>query len=400
MKNKIILLISASIVGSSAYAQSSVTLYGVIDTGIGYQSSQTSLGSTSGGRSSVKMINGVAFGNRFGFKGSEDLGGGTRTIFQLESGFNSATGAGQYTGAQFGRQAWIGVTDPVYGTAMVGRQYTSYWMLLAPYGPTTWITGYYGAHPGDLDSLDMVYRANNSIVYVSPTYAGLTFSGSYALGGVAGNFNQGSTWSVATRYVSNIFAIAVGFQRINNGTPGGGAWGINSTTTSGGQPGVSSLNNGYQTAQAQQRLAVTSDWMFGQNWDLAFSYSNVQYIPGTGSFYTDTAIFNTGGVVLHWKATPAVDLAGGYSYTRATTANGITNAAQYQQLNLAQFYSLSKRTQLYFLESYQRANGKTLGTNGAGNIIDATASIGDGLNGTPSSSGSQIAIGMGIQHHF
>jgi predicted porin len=394
------LLISASVVGSSAYAQSSVTLYGVIDTGIGYQSSQTSLGSNSGGRSSVKMINGVAFGNRFGFKGSEDLGGGTRTIFQLESGFNSATGAGQYTGAQFGRQAWIGMTNPAYGTAMLGRQYTSYWMLLAPYGPTTWITGYYGAHPGDLDSLDMVYRANNSIVYVSPTFAGLTFSGSYALGGVAGNFNQGSTWSVATRYVSNTFALAVGFQRINNGTPGGGAWGADSTTTSGGQPGVSSLNNGYQTAQAQQRVAVTSDWTFAPDWDLALSYSNVQYIPGSGSFYTDTAIFNTGGVVLHWKPTPAVDVAGGYSYTRATTANGITNAAQYQQINLAQFYSLSKRTQLYFLESYQRANGKTLGTSGAGNIINATASIGDGLNGTPSSSASQVAIGIGIQQHF
>src|SRR5581483_8294391 len=78
---------------SSAAAQSSVILYGVVDTGLSYQSSQTALGSTSGGRSAVKMSNGVYNGSRFGFKGAEDLGGGTKAIFTLEEGFNSATGA-------------------------------------------------------------------------------------------------------------------------------------------------------------------------------------------------------------------------------------------------------------------------------------------------------------------
>ena len=81
------------LVALGAHAQSSVTLYGIVDTGIGYQSSQTSLGSTSGGRSAIKMVNGIWAGSRFGLKGSEDLGGGTKAIFQLEEGFNSATGA-------------------------------------------------------------------------------------------------------------------------------------------------------------------------------------------------------------------------------------------------------------------------------------------------------------------
>ena len=47
------------------------------------------------------------------------------------------------------RQAWIGVTNPTYGTLTAGRQYTSYYTLLSPYSPTTWLTGAYGAHPGD-----------------------------------------------------------------------------------------------------------------------------------------------------------------------------------------------------------------------------------------------------------
>src|SRR6266702_6032077 len=79
-----------------AFAQSSVTLYGIVDDSIVYQSSQTSLGSTSGGRSNVKMASGIWAGSRFGLKGAEDVGGGTKAIFQLESGFNINNGAQQY----------------------------------------------------------------------------------------------------------------------------------------------------------------------------------------------------------------------------------------------------------------------------------------------------------------
>src|SRR5471032_422998 len=121
------LVVGAAILSAvPAFAQSSVTLYGVVDNGLSYQSSQTSLGSTSGGRSNTKMVQGVWAGSRFGLKGAEDLGGGTKAIFQLESGFNSATGAAQFTNAMFGRQAWIGVTNNSYGTFQAGRQYTAY----------------------------------------------------------------------------------------------------------------------------------------------------------------------------------------------------------------------------------------------------------------------------------
>jgi predicted porin len=371
----------AALASAPAFAQSSVTLYGIVDTGIGYQSSQTSLGSTSGGKSAVKMINGVWAGSRFGLKGAEDLGGGTNALF--------------------GRQAWVGVTNNTYGTFTAGRQYTAYYTLLSPYSPTTWLTGYYGAHPGDVDALDTIYRANNSLVYTSPKLYGFTFSGSYAVGGVPGSLNRGSTWSGALQYLNGPVGLAVGFMRINNSTLGGGAYGADSTVSNNGaQPGVSAVTNGYQTAQAQQRFAVTGGYNFGNGWDVSAAYSNVQYIPGVGSSFRDTAIFNTAGVVLHWKPTVAWDFATGYAYTRATKANGITSSAQYQQVNLSEYYSLSKRTGLYALQAFQRTNGNTLGTAGSGHIITATATLGDGFQSAPSSSRSQFAAGVGIVHRF
>jgi predicted porin len=104
--------------------------------------------------------------------------------------------------------------------------------------------------------------------------------------------------------------------------------------------------------------------------------------------------------VLHWHAASSLDLATGYSYTRATKANGIDSVAQYHQFNLSEYYSLSKRTGLYALQAYQRAKGKTLGTPGASSIINATATLGDGFQSAPSSSQSQFAAGVGIIHRF
>src|SRR3978361_129513 len=75
---------------TSAHAQTSVTLYGIVDNSMTYQSSQTTLGSTKGGRSNIKMSSGVWAGSRFGLKGAEGLGGGSQAIFRREPGAQSA----------------------------------------------------------------------------------------------------------------------------------------------------------------------------------------------------------------------------------------------------------------------------------------------------------------------
>lgn len=384
-----------------ALAQSSLTLYGVVDTGVAYVNSQASLGSTSGGRSVVKMSNGVWAASKFGLLGSEDLGNQLKAIFKLEGGFNSASGAQQYANAMFGRTAYVGLSHPMFGTLTLGRQYAAYLQALSPYSPTNDLTGYFGAHPGDIDGLDTDYRVNNTIEYQSPKFFGVTAFGSYSLAGVPGSLNAGSTWATGLQYQLGPIGLATAFQRSNNSTIGGGAFGADSTmSNNGAQLGVSALTNGYQTAQAQQRFAIAGLYTFSSAWDVAITYSNVQYIPGIRSAFSDTAIFNTGGIVLHWKPITAFDLAAGYSYTHATRANGIQSSAQYQQYNLSQYYALTKRTGLYAAEAYQRAGGETLGTPGESQVINATATVGDGFQSTPSSSRSQFAAGIGIIHRF
>jgi predicted porin len=401
IRAELAVFVSTLVLHSHASAQNSVTLYGAIDNGISYQTSQSSLGSTSGGRSAVKMMNGVWLGSRFGLKGAEDLGGGNKAIFTLEQGFNSASGAQATNGLMFSRQAFVGLTNPSYGSLTAGRQYASYYQLMSPFGPTQVLTGYFGAHPGDIDGLDTGYRANNTFLYTSPKWYGVTVSGSYSFAGVAGSVNRGSTWTTAIAYARGPIGFGAGFSRINNSALGGGTYGTDSTTSNlGAQPGISSLTNGYQTAQAQQRFAVGASYIFNDAFDVRAIYTNVQYIPGIASKFKDEAIFNTGGITLHWKPSVLWDFASGYSYTRVSKGNGITNGAQYQQFNLSEYYALSKRTGLYGVQGFTRANGSTLGTNGAGNIIEATATVGDGFNSTPSSSRSVLAVGVGLVHRF
>ncbi|MGX7006126.1 porin [Caballeronia sp. KNU42] len=387
-------------VTSHAVAQTSVTLYGSLDDGLVYVNNQSSLGSTAGGKSVNKFVNGILTGSKFGLIGQEDLGGGTKAIFRLESGFNIDTGSAQFANELFGYVADVGITNNILGTVTAGRQYTPYWVLLSPYSPTFWLTGFTGAHPGDVDSMDNNYRMNNSLVYTSPSIYGFTMSGAYALGGVAGSINTGSTWSLALQYLNGPFGLAAAVLRINNSNTGGGDWGAASTTNSNGQIGVSAITNGYQTAAAQQRLAVTGGYEFTQNLGISMQYTNVQYVPGVNSKFRDEAIFNTVGAVLHYLVTPSILLATGYSYTRATKANGIDAPAQYHQFSLRESYSLSKSTLFYALQGIQVAQGKTLGTPGSGSVIDATATVGDGFNGAPSSSNRQFAIVFGINHKF
>jgi predicted porin len=402
---KAALVIGASLATAApAFAQSSVTLYGIVDNGIGYQSSATTLGSTTGGHSAFKMITGVWAGSRFGLKGAEDLGGGTKAIFTLEEGFSANSGAMSTNNLMFSRQAFVGVSNSTYGSLTAGRQYASYYQLLSPYSPTTWLTGFYGAHPGDVDGLDTIYRANSTLLYMSPTLYGFKFSGSYSFAGVPDSVYRGSTWSAAIQYAQGPIGLAVGFSKINNSTVNGGAFGTDSATSNAGaQAGVSAVTNGYQTAQSQQRFAVGAGYTFSSQFDITATYTNVQYVPGIGSAFHNEQIWNTGGIVLHWKPTATWDFATGYSYTRATTANGITSSAQYQQVNLSEYYSLSKRTGLYALQAYQRANGQTLAPNSTGggtHIINATATIGDGFNSSPSSSRSMVGVGVGMVHRF
>jgi predicted porin len=127
MKKSLIYLGIPMYVASVAHAQSNVTLYGIIDTGVNYtnnvQTAKTATGLKGG--SQVAMIEGGSAGlqgSRWGLRGTEDLGGGLKSLFVLESGFYSNNGALTQGGAMFGRQAYVGLSNSI-GTLTLGRQY-------------------------------------------------------------------------------------------------------------------------------------------------------------------------------------------------------------------------------------------------------------------------------------
>ena len=106
---KTFLMTALALSMGTAFAQSSVTLYGVIDTAYQHQTNATATGGTLNA-----VTSGSISGSRYGFKGKEDLGGGLYSLFTLEAGFNPNDGSRGQGGLAFGRQAsWAWVVTSV-----------------------------------------------------------------------------------------------------------------------------------------------------------------------------------------------------------------------------------------------------------------------------------------------
>ncbi|NUT63354.1 porin [Herbaspirillum sp. C9C3] len=370
----------------AALAQSSVTIYGVVDNALVYSSSQN-------GAHNVYMRSGNLSASKIGFKGSEDLGGGLQAFFQLENGFDADTGAMSSANTLFNRQSFVGLSSKSAGALTIGRQYTPYYLYVGAIGSTTVLTGATGAHPGDVDALDTSVRSSNAISYSSPVIGGAQVSALYGMGETAGSTATGNAWSMALKYNVNAWNFAVGFQHLNRGT-GSATWG--SSTATANIPN-SAINAGYQTANSAQMVAAAARYTIDKLM-LGAGYSVAQYKPGSGSLFTQAVKFQTAGAFSTYQLSPALTLAAGYSYTFANKGNGISTAANYHQLALQETYAFSPRTALYFLQAYQLAGGSTLASNGS--IIHALAAVGDSQNSTASSGKSQTVVMAGIRHSF
>jgi len=138
MKCARIAVAASIVVAGAAHAQSSVTLYGIIDTSIVYSNDarKNPANPSAGSGSQWQVFAGSIYVPRFGLRGSEDLGGGLSAIFQLENGFNSVNGTFKNGGDLFGRQAWVGLGAARYGTLTLGRQYDFMVTYLTPLSAT------------------------------------------------------------------------------------------------------------------------------------------------------------------------------------------------------------------------------------------------------------------------
>lgn len=118
MKKLIFVGAVLGLLSSVSSAQSSVTLYGLVDEGFDFTSNVA-------GKRAYQMESGVAQGSRWGLAGKEELGGGLEAVFRLENGFDVNNGALDQGGRMFGRQAYVGMNSATAGTLTMGRQYDS-----------------------------------------------------------------------------------------------------------------------------------------------------------------------------------------------------------------------------------------------------------------------------------
>ncbi|SAK87540.1 outer membrane protein (porin)-like protein [Caballeronia pedi] len=182
-----------------ASAQSSVTLYGTLDVGLLFTNKTLNTTTGENGGKQISLINAGLEPSNFGFQGQEDLGGGMKATFQLESGFSLVNGHFENSnGGVFGRQAWLAL-DGVFGRLKAGVQYSPF--VLAIYEADPRNAGQFGTAFSVYGDQTFVGTFNpNAITYSSPSFAGFSGSVMYALGGVAGDFRAGQQYSISARY--------------------------------------------------------------------------------------------------------------------------------------------------------------------------------------------------------
>jgi len=163
--------------GGPAVAQSSVTMYGIVDAGVEYQ--RTSAGSTGPAKTSKQLVSGTYSASRLGFRGSEDLGDGLRVFFQLENGFNVDDGTVTGT-AFFGRKSVVGLGG-AWGDIWFGRDYTpAFWVQY--YTDVNSFALYGNSGTMSAFALTGMLRASNGIFYASPEFNGFRGRLTYTFG--------------------------------------------------------------------------------------------------------------------------------------------------------------------------------------------------------------------------
>jgi predicted porin len=186
-----------------AQAQDNVTVFGILDTYVD--------ASKAGDRSIVRVQSGAISGSRLGFRGSEDLGDGMKAIFLLEAGINVDDGTSGQGGVLFGRQAWVGISTRA-GDLTVGRQYSPNFFTIVTYGLGG---GMAWGNASNYFTDNSPLRVNNSISYVSPSYAGFKARAFYALGENTtqpGGSHIGNIHSASLQYDASRFSAGMAYE--------------------------------------------------------------------------------------------------------------------------------------------------------------------------------------------
>lgn len=339
--------------GGAAQAQSSVTLYGVAAASLLYTSKTLNTKTGQNAGSQFSMIDG---GSQFGLTGAEDLGGGMKAVFKLESGVSVTNGGLSSTnGNLFGRQAYVGLNSD-YGDVKLGLQFSPFFLSVYQLDPHNFV-GFGTSQVPYVDSAIATGIFNaNSISYTSPKFYGFQGAVMLGLGGVAGNFQAGRNYSANLTYSTGPFLITAGFYDSN----------------AGGSP------TPVATTYALEGRVIGAQYKFGS----LTAKASFTSLKGTdlrgGSF--DNNIYGGG---LDWVVMPSLDLNGGVWYTsdRANTTNHSVLGS------IGTDYYLSRATTLYAQFGVVNNHGK----------MDTGLSVANALYGV---TGTTFGANVGIRHTF
>jgi len=208
---------------SIANAQSSVTLYGLMDVGFG----QRDGGNYEGGPATMTLQDNGNSSSLWGIKGSEDLGGGMQANFQLEQGFHPMTGSAK-TGTAFSREAWAGLSGN-FGQFRAGLQDSIVDLVLGQYdlnwGPN--ITSAYG-NVGLQAIYDATYGTQrpSQVQYWTPNFGGFSAQMGVTPKNNETLTNPESVYQVGANYVAGSFSAGAAYESKHANAPGLGAnWG-------------------------------------------------------------------------------------------------------------------------------------------------------------------------------
>jgi predicted porin len=258
MKKSLVALAVLAASGA-AMAQSSVTLYGRLDAGLANVKTETTANTPANAVASLsqtKIDSSILRTTYWGMKGTEDLGGGLKANFDLQSAFSIDTGALDATG-MFARTSTVGLSGN-FGSVNLGRQYTSYFTLFAA---TDNVTNANIAQTDDLWKTGVdrdTQRASNSVRFDSANYGGVSGSVMYGINEAAtpATDKNGSNVSFHVKYAAGPILAGVAYEEDKAAylSTGAASTATKNTLVAGSYNfGVAKLTGGYNKASNATR---------------------------------------------------------------------------------------------------------------------------------------------------
>ncbi|MCW5299408.1 porin [Herbaspirillum lusitanum] len=334
----------------NASAQSSVTVYGLIDATISTTNNANANGARLTGISTAWFS-----GNRLGFQGKEDLGGGTGAIFKLEAEYLVATGAMDTPGVLFNRDSWVGLqNNETFGKVTIGRQNTLVRDFSQTYGDAYGSSklGYEeGGFTNNNNFKQLIFysgsatgtRYDNGVVWKKVFNNGIVVGAGYQFGEVAGAMNSGTTKAFALGYNGSNYVISGFYNEANTNNK------LNSSTEKhkayslGGSyiMDLVRLNAGYFHYTAEQGA-------LGTRTDNAWTVSAKLTPQGVMDYELGYQVMKAKNAAISSDGSSTLN-----AFSDATNST-VTGSGKKATLYASAFYHLSKRTELYVAADYMK----------------------------------------------